>query len=182
MPAARILIITNGHLCRNPRPLKEAFTLGRAGYDVTVLAVRNHAPSEIHDRVLVQGAPFRCESVDLLPGFSTSRGMVFRRRLSLWFARHAAAKTGLPTIRALGPAGVLLRRARRLPADLTIVHNEVPQWVGTRLLDDGRRVAADYEDWHSEDLLPAQQWAPRCCSRRTRPRRTGACGWSTNPA
>ena len=157
MPTGRILIITNGHLCRNPRPLKEAETLGRAGYDVTVLAVRNHAASEITDRDLLQGAPFRHESVDLLPGFATGRVTVFQRRLLLWAARRAAAKTGLATIRALGPAGALLRRARRLPADLTIVHNEVPHWVGTRLLDDGRRVAADFEDWHSEDLLPAQR-------------------------
>jgi glycosyltransferase involved in cell wall biosynthesis len=157
MSVPRILIITNGHLCRNPRPLKEAHTLGRAGYDVTVLAVRNHAASEIIDRDLLQGAPFRHESVDMLPGFATSRVMVFLRRLLLWAARQAAAKTGLETIRALGPAGALLRRARRLPADLTIVHNEVPHWVGTRLLGDGRRVAADFEDWHSEDLLPTQR-------------------------
>ncbi len=157
MPTGRILIITNGHLCRNPRPLKEAETLGRAGYDVTVLAVRNHAASEITDRDLLQGAPFRHESVDMLPGFATGRVTVFRRRLLLWAARRAAAKTGLETIRALGPAGALLRRARRLPADLTIVHNEVPHWVGTRLLGDGRLVAADFEDWHSEDLLPAQR-------------------------
>lgn len=150
----RILIITNGHLCRNPRPLKEAETLGRAGYDVTVLAVRNHAASEITDRDLLQDASFRHESVDMLPGFAAGRVTVFRRRLLLWAARRAAAKTGLPTIRALGPAGTLLRHARRLPADLTIVHNEVPHWVGTRLIGEGRRVAADFEDWHSEDLLP----------------------------
>jgi glycosyltransferase involved in cell wall biosynthesis len=55
---------------------------------------------------------------------------------------------------ALGPAGAILARARGLPADLTIVHNEVPHWVGTRLFRDDRLVAADIEDWHSEDLLP----------------------------
>jgi len=157
MPPGRILIITNGHLCRNPRPLKEAETLGRAGYDVTALAVRNHAASEAYDRVLLQGAPFRHESVDMLPGFATGRVTVFRRRLLLWAARRAAAKTGLTTIHAVGPAGALLRQARRLPADLTIVHNEVPHWVGIRLLGTGRRVAADFEDWHSEDLLPAER-------------------------
>jgi len=155
--SARLLVITNGHLCRNPRPLKEALTLGRAGYDVTVLAVRNHAPSEKADRLLLQGAPFRHEAVDLLPGSSAGRGTVFRRRWLLWVARKTAARTGLATIRALGPAGALLRRARQLPADLTIVHNEVPHWVGLRLLRAGRRVAADIEDWHSEDLLPTQQ-------------------------
>ena len=157
MSVSRILIITNGHLCRNPRPLKEALTLGRAGYNVTVLTVRNHAPSEVSDRALLEDAPFRQAVVDLLPGFAAGRGKIFLRRLLLWTAREAAAKARLPTIRALGPAGALLRRARGLPADLTIVHNEVPHWVGLRLLLTGRRVAADIEDWHSEDLLPTQQ-------------------------
>jgi glycosyltransferase involved in cell wall biosynthesis len=157
MPAGRILIITNGHLCRNPRPLKEAQTLDRAGYDVTLLTVRNHAASAYLDRDLLQGATFGHEPIDMLPGFATGRVTVLRRRLLLWAARRAAAMKGLATIHALGPARVLLRHARRIPADLTIVHSEVPLWVGTRLLEEGRCVAADFEDWHSEDLLPAQQ-------------------------
>lgn len=151
MSAARILIVTNGHLCRNPRPLKEAVTLGRAGYDVTVLTVRHHAPSEPADRALLSDAPFRREVVELLPGAGPAS---FRRRLVLRLARDAATRLGWKTIHALGPAAALLRRAQSLPADLTLVHNEVPHWVGTRLLPSGRRVAADIEDWHSEDLLP----------------------------
>jgi glycosyltransferase involved in cell wall biosynthesis len=38
-----------------------------------------------------------------------------------------------------------------------IVHNEIAHWAGVRLLGEGRRVAADFEDWHSEDLLPADR-------------------------
>jgi glycosyltransferase involved in cell wall biosynthesis len=151
---ARILIITNGHLCRNPRPLKEAETLGRAGYDVTVLGVRDHASSEAQDQTLLKDAPFRHEAVNMLPGYNTRSGAVFRERLLRWVARQAGLKLGLQSIRSLGPAGPLLHNARRLPADLTIVHNEVPHWVGVQLMKEGRRVAADIEDWHSEDLLP----------------------------
>ena len=33
----RILILSPGSPCRNPRPVKEADALGRAGYDVTLL-------------------------------------------------------------------------------------------------------------------------------------------------
>ena len=153
VPRQRILIVTNGHLCRNPRSLKEAETLGRAGYDVTVLTVRNHASSEPHDRVLLNGAPFRREVVDMIPGFGTGSPTISQRRLFLWAARQAANR-GLTTIYALGPIRLLLRSARRLPANLTIVHNEAPHWVGVQLMKQGRRVAADIEDWHSEDLLP----------------------------
>lgn len=153
----RILIITSGPLCRNPRPWKEAVALSRAGHEVVVLTVRNQAAAEAHDRELLRAAPFHRETIDLLPGFGTNPLTVFRRRLIVWAARQAAARLGLSSARALGPAGALLRRARHRPADLTIVHNEAPHWVGRRLLALGRRVAADFEDWHSEDLLPARR-------------------------
>ena len=163
----KILIVSNGPLCRNPRVVKEAGTLGRAGYDVTVLTVRNHAASEIHDAALLTGAPFRRVPVEMLPGFATSGPRVFFRRLRLWAARKLARFPGLQSIHSLGPASTLLRAARRLPADLTIVHNEIAHWVGTKLLDDGRAVAADMEDWHSEDLLPAdRRYRPLAVLRR----------------
>ena len=152
---ARILIISNGPLCRNPRVLKEATTLGSAGYDVTVLTIRNHAPSESIDVELLKRAPFKRETVDILPGFAASRAKILWRRARTWAARRACARFKMESIHALGPAAALLAHARRLPADLVITHNEVPHWVGTRLIADGRRVCSDFEDWHSEDLLPA---------------------------
>ena len=154
MPAARILIISNGPLCRNPRVVKEAATLGHVGHDVTVLTVRNHGPSEKHDLELLRNAPYRRETVDMLPGFNASRWTVFIRRLSLWACRKAPRPLKNHLAGALGPSGPLLRHARRLRSDLVIVHNEAPHWVGTQLIKDGRRVCADFEDWHSEDLLP----------------------------
>jgi glycosyltransferase involved in cell wall biosynthesis len=60
---------------------------------------------------------------------------------------------GTHPARALGPATALLRRARDFPADLTIVHTEIPIWAAQTLIRDGRRVAVDVEDWYSEDLL-----------------------------
>jgi len=154
MPAARILIISNGALCRNPRVVKEASTLGQAGHDVTVLTVRNHAPSEKHDLELLRNAPYRRETVDMLPGFGTARWTIFCRRLSLWTSRKIPCVLRNRISGALGPTSALLRHARRLSSDLVIVHNEAPHWVGTQLIKEGRRVCADLEDWHSEDLLP----------------------------
>jgi glycosyltransferase involved in cell wall biosynthesis len=153
VPKRRILIITNGQLSRNPRPLKEAQTLGAAGFDVTVLMVRNHAAGERHDVMLMRDAPFRRECLDLVPGFGTGAARVFVRRAQLSVARRIRRQS----IHSLGPAQALLARARTLPSDLTIVHNEVPHWVGLRLSDEQRPIAADIEDWHSEDLLPADR-------------------------
>lgn len=158
---ARILIVTNGALGRNPRVFKEAAALGNAGFAVTVLGLRNHANFAEIDAGLVAGAPFRWETVDMLPGIGPRRLFPFWRRLQQWSARRALSAWRIETASALGPAGALLRRAHRLPAELTIVHNEAAHWVGTRLMAAGRSVAADIEDWHSEDLLPEAQ--------RTRP-------------
>lgn len=153
MPA-RILILSNGPLCRNPRVVKEAETLANAGHAVRVLTVRNHASSEIHDRALSARAPYHRQLIDMLPGFETSAAVVAMRRLRLRILRDAAIKFGWKSIHTLGPAGQLLRAAKQISSDLVIAHNEIAHWAGVKLMDSGRRVAADVEDWHSEDLLP----------------------------
>lgn len=147
--ARRILIVTSGHLCRHPRPLKEARALTAAGHAVTVLGVRNHAPSEARDAALLAADPFRRINVDLLHGPAARL-----RRMLGRLARTASARFRLHSVAAFGATGALTRLARREAADLTIVHTEAGFAVGAALLRDGLRVAADFEDWHSEDLLP----------------------------
>ncbi len=147
---SRILIISSGSPCRNPRPLKEAETLGRAGHEVTLLTVSESPALDELEHALLVGASFHHESV----GRSTGGIAKFVRRVRQRLAVQATV-AGFPTLHALGQAGPLRARALALPADLTIVHNEIPFWIGCGLLRLGRRVAADFEDWHSEDLLPA---------------------------
>lgn len=155
----RILIITNGHLCRNPRVFKEASALGSAGYNVTVLGVRNHPPSVPLDRDLADGAPFTHGELKLIGSDSSPAGkfLILLRRLQQRVAREFAQHTRWQSIESLGPAHALLKMARSIPSDLVIVHNEIAHWVGARLIADGRKVCADFEDWHSEDLLPADR-------------------------
>lgn len=144
--SSRILIISSGNPCRNPRPVKEAETLGKAGYEVTLLTPTGDPRLASEDRELTASLPFRHQKVSL----STS----VRDRATQWLMRRAV-RCQIESIRALGSPRELLQKARAIPADLTIVHNEVPFWIGRRLLAEGRRVAADFEDWYSEDLLPA---------------------------
>ncbi len=146
---SRILIISPGSPSRNPRPLKEADTLGRAGHDVTLLTLSESPELDLLDATLVAGRPFRHELVKSKSG-ALNR---FFRRAKQRIAIHVTT-AGWPTLHALGEAGPLRQRALELPADLTIVHNEIPFWIGCDLLRLGRRVAADFEDWYSEDLLP----------------------------
>jgi glycosyltransferase involved in cell wall biosynthesis len=146
---ARVLIISSGNPCRNPRPVKEADTLGRAGFDVTLLTASGPPELDGLDRELTAGAPYRHATVPL----GWNPGLIFFRRFRHWLARHTS-KYGMETVQSLGVVSPLARRAMALPADLTLVHNEIPFWIGCQLLRQGRRVAADFEDWYSEDLLP----------------------------
>lgn len=149
MNSRRIVILTSGPLARNPRVLKEANTLGGAGYQVTVLGVRSHRPSIDLDAELTRGAPFVHEQIELLDG-----PIAWLRRARIRGAREWLQRFGFGGAATLGPAHALLAAARRIPADLFIVHTEPALWAGVRLLNAGRRVAADFEDWHSEDLPP----------------------------
>ena len=150
----RILIISAGPLCRNPRIVKEAETLARAGHDVTVLTVRNHSVTELADLELLRDAPYRRLVFDLIARDFFGRTGARLHRFRIWLARAFVRHLGWQSAHALGPVSKLLALARAHPADLTIVHTEAAFWVGTRLLRSGRPVAADFEDWHSEDLPP----------------------------
>lgn len=133
--------------------MKEASALGRAGYPVTVLAVASQERYEAFDRELLRSAPFRKVVVDLRPGRGLASAASLPSRGATWLLRRAV-RWGLGTAQALGPAAALARRARSLPADLTIVHTELGLGLGAGRLGRGARVAADFEDWHSRDLLP----------------------------
>ncbi len=146
---SRILIVSPGSPCRNPRPLKEAMALGQAGHEVTLLTLSESPALDEMDAALVAEAPFRHETIKPKPG-EVNR---FIRRAVQRIAVQATA-AGLPTLHSLGAAGPLRQRTLSHAADLTIVHNEIPFWIGCDLLRRGRRVAADFEDWYSEDLLP----------------------------
>lgn len=153
----RILILTSAHLCRNPRVVKEATALGTAGYDVTVMSVSVQARFEKMDLELMRGLPFKRVTLDYAANTLHARMADFLQRGATWAARRLCSELEVETAQTLGPAAALLRFARSFPADLTIVHTEIPIWAAQHLIKDGRRVAVDVEDWYSEDLLYADR-------------------------
>lgn len=148
----KILILTSAHLCRNPRVVKEANTLAAAGYSVIVLSIRSHRPSVAADAKIIANAKFRHISVEALDGTAA-----WLRRARTRLARELLGRAHIELPSSLGPAKALLRASRRIPADLVIAHTEPALWAATQLLNEGRTVSADLEDWHSEDLLPADR-------------------------
>ena len=157
MPGNNILILTSAHLCRNPRVVKEATTLGTAGYDVTVMSVSVHPRFEQMDRELMRGLPFKRLVIDYAADTTRVQLADFFQRGATWAARQLCTRFGLESAQTLGPASALLRYARSFVADLTIVHTEIPIWTAQYLIKEGRRVAVDVEDWYSEDLLFADR-------------------------
>jgi glycosyltransferase involved in cell wall biosynthesis len=153
----KILILTSAHLCRNPRVVKEATTLGAAGYDVTVMSVSVQPRFAQIDRELMRGLPFKRLVLDYATNTTSARLADFIQRGATWAARRLCSELEIETAQTLGPASALLRLARSFPADLTIVHTEIPIWAAQHLIHDGRRVAVDVEDWYSEDLLYADR-------------------------
>lgn len=151
----KILILISGHLATAPRAQKEAMALRAAGARVLIrgtwwspiLAKEDIALARAMD---VEFAPV----VDLRSKNLGSFTLRFRQRL----AREAYTRMGWVTSRTFGlGTPEFLRVAREVSADLTMVHSEAGLWVGKKLLDEGRRVGVDFEDWFSQDLSLADR-------------------------
>jgi len=150
--AKKICIITQSHLCYNPRVLKEARTLSAAGFEVHIINGVYAADLIREDNKLIKDYKISVHHATDLT----------RHNLSAWFDR-LAFKAGRALIQyahaenvfALGyGSNRYIKLARSVQADLYICHQELATFTGNKLLKEGYKVAFDLEDWYSEDLLP----------------------------
>jgi glycosyltransferase involved in cell wall biosynthesis len=162
-PAARIVILSGNSLSHNPRVLKAAGTLARAGHEVTVLGAWRDADLKAQDQRLLRNARFRFTPVlDITRSgwHGATAALVRRARRKAAHLVHRAI--GRESPHQLGDAvALLLQGASAIEADLYIAHSEQGLHAAWRLMRQGRRVGVDMEDWFSEDLLPQ--------ARRSRP-------------
>ncbi len=154
---AKILILMGGHLCNGPRPCKEADALAAAGHDVMVAGVWFDRQFVQRDYVLLKTKSWQFYPILDFRGITLlqtcQRGLI---RLQAKLAQQLFVKANLLSLPLLGyGARAMLRFAQQYRADLTIVHSEVGLWVGRKLQQQGYQVGVDFEDWFSEDLLPA---------------------------
>jgi glycosyltransferase involved in cell wall biosynthesis len=147
----KICILTGAHLCRNPRVVKEANALFEAGYRVTVLTVwTNRQWLDIDRQLLSDGINYHGIDLTDWNSFKTIQARL-RRKLFLELNR----RFGLESVHSLNYClNELYRRADAMQADLYIGHQETGLAVGIQLLKKGKKVAFDFEDWYSKDLLP----------------------------
>jgi glycosyltransferase involved in cell wall biosynthesis len=151
----RICILTQSHLCRNPRVVKEANALAKAGHDVTILTTFSDALLLQEDQKLIDTTRIRLKGVvNIIPG-QASRHYRLKERLKRRLAGEFIARLGWENVYALGyDYRSNLKAALREDADLYICHQEISTVIGCKLMKRGRKVAFDFEDWYSHDLLP----------------------------
>lgn len=159
-PMARsIAILSAASLAWNPRVLKEAQALARAGFRVTVLGASEGAAGLARDERLAAAHGFTFKSVAPAPT-GTCIARLWRQwcRLRYRLGRelnHRVGYTGPGCAGLYAPE--LERQALLEAADYMILHLETAVLIGERLLARGCRLGLDMEDWYSQDLLPEVQ-------------------------
>ncbi|QEC77912.1 glycosyltransferase family protein [Mucilaginibacter ginsenosidivorax] len=149
----KVCIITQSHLCRNPRVLKEATTLVTAGYDVTILT--NIISNDLYQQDLLAISASPGIKLQAISNLSASSFNSFTDKFLNKIGRLLARNFKIESSLALGYGAMRYHsKAKAVKADLYICHQELATYIGTRLLNEGYEVAFDFEDWYSEDLLP----------------------------
>ncbi len=147
-----ICIVTGDHLWRNPRVVKEADALTRAGFHVAVVGPVVSAADNERDLAILNGRAWtRIGAPDLLAGGAAKR---FLGRLSRRLQVVAVRRLGLQLSGALGYGiGETVQVAAALKADLYACHQEPGLAAYQRLAARGLRCSVDFEDWYSADLI-----------------------------
>ena len=152
-----VLSLIVGHLASAPRAQKEARALRAAGARVVVRGNWFDPQLADEDLALARELDIDFAAVTDLRRGSWKLGDRLRHRI----ANEGFNRFGLVSTRILGHGGPeLLHAARRINADLTMVHSEPGLWVGRKLLEEGHRVGVDFEDWFSHDQPPEDRGSP----------------------
>lgn len=152
----RVAILTAAPLSLNPRALKEAETIRRAGFEVVVYGASYDEGQRETDERIASHHSFFFRSVlpvgeDKLKWHPQSVWRRIRTRAGVDLNRYLHIENSWQ----LGTAIVQLEKeARKAESDYYIAHLEQGAWVGARLHRSGSRVGIDMEDWYSEDLTP----------------------------
>jgi glycosyltransferase involved in cell wall biosynthesis len=152
-----IILLTGNHLCHNPRVVKEAMAIAKAGHKVEVLGAWSDEGLKSRDLELMATLPFQYTPV--IDTTITNLGCALHKqayRLRGKIGQLVYRILNVPNHWQLGyTIGALGHAAKKRRADLYIAHSEAGMRVAVDLLRSGQRVAVDMEDWFSADLLPA---------------------------
>ena len=145
----KIIIFTQSPVSRAPRVVKEANCLSNAGYMVTVYALFHNEDVLKNDIELLKDGIVYKPGANLTKN-SISNGLIrLKRRIYMELVPF-----GIQSKHALGYGYIrYLKMLKAEKADLYIGHEEMSLALAKELILDGRKVAFDFEDYHSHDLL-----------------------------
>ena len=150
---AKICIVTQSHLCHNPRVLKESQALAKEGYTIEIFTCA--IATDLHRQDLDEIASFPNIKLNNISDLSTISFASLTDRLLYKFGRLITRYFNFQTSLSLGYGAIrYYKKVKRTKAALYICHQELATYIGIKLLKNGFKVAFDFEDWYSEDLLP----------------------------
>lgn len=151
----KICILTQSHLCRNPRVVKEANTLANAGFQVTILTTFTYPDLLAEDLKLIDTDKIAFKGIiNMIPG-EASNWYRLKQRLVRRVAGEMIGRFKWENVYTLGyDYRKNLKAAIAEKADLYTCHQEMSTVIGGKLIKRGCKVAFDFEDWYSHDLLP----------------------------
>jgi len=147
----KIVIFTQSPISKTPRVVKEANCLAKNGYDVTVFGLWYESSIINKDFDLLD------TRINYKPGIDLSKDNFTStiHRLRCRFYREAVRFFRLQSKHALGYGYFeYLEKLKAQKANLYIGHQEMSLALAKDLIKLGYKVAFDFEDYHSHDLLP----------------------------
>jgi glycosyltransferase involved in cell wall biosynthesis len=154
----KICLLSDHHLCINPRLWKEAFFYESEGCEVVILTMWQSADLRIRDHNILKGHRIEYKPfLNLIPG-EIHEPFRFFYRIRRRLAAELQKWTGIGTEWAISHAPSLMyEKAIREEADLYVAHLECAFYTGRALLKAGKKVGFDFEDWYSRDYLTSDR-------------------------
>ena len=147
-------MLSDHHICINPRLWKEAFFYEKMGYEVVVLTMWQSNLFLEKDQQILSGHNIKYISyLNLIPcATSILNNYFYRIRKRLSSELHRFLKIGLAWSISHAPEK-MFKVALAESADIYVAHLECAFFVGRKLVNAGKKVAYDFEDWYSRDYL-----------------------------
>jgi len=153
-PVKKVCILTDHHISINPRVWKEAFYFESRGWTVVILCKWQSAEMLKKDRQILEGHNISYRAyLDMIPRIARPSKRMYlrvRRRIAGEFQRMFGTGGGWSISHA---PGFMYRSAIEENADLYRAHLECAFFVGRDLVQAGKKVSFDFEDWYSHDYL-----------------------------
>ena len=150
----KVCLLSDHHICINPRLWKEAFFYEKMGFEVVVLTMWQSIIFLEKDKQILRGHNIEYISyLKLIPGDNDFLlNYFYRIRKRLTSDLHRFFKIGLAWSISHAPEK-MYKAAIQQSADLYIAHLECAFYVSRKLSKAGKKVAYDFEDWYSRDYL-----------------------------